>query len=470
MIDPSPDNELGLNDPSVFEISDADRMKYPFSDVSILESSEIHFVARAVRCGKWFALKGLAPGYRTDAGAEAMLRKEFELLVELQHPNIRRALSFEESPEFGPCIIMDYVEGPNLRDWLSSSHPLKERVRVAEEIANALSYIHGKGIVHRDIKPENIIVSRIGDIPVLIDFGLSDSDKFAILKGPGGTETYLSPEQKVSSVPHPKNDIYSLGILLKELLPERRFAPIASRCTGPFEKRPENAREIIRKLKASYRRPAALTVFLIFTVVIGVIFIIALRPEEKSVSQTPIPATSEISAPAHISDETIPTDNVASSTPVNITEPVQNVSQQQEHALPEKDISSEKDISATKTVTPQEKTYTSAALSHEKAFNEIVTLGYKTIDLSIAEEFDKLKDHDLNPAMLPENLDARQLSMIKDNFLRSIGINIKSNGSFTEKYPLKTEDITLMDKMLNNHIQQCQQKWKELRTQKISNP
>lgn len=469
MIDLNPDDKLGLNESSVFEISDADRMKYPFSDVCIIGGSEIHFVARAVRCGKWFAIKGLTSDYRNDAGAEAMLRKEFELLVDLQHPNIRRALSFEDSPEFGPCIIMDYVEGPNLRDWLASAPPLKERVRVAVEIADALSYIHGKGIVHRDIKPENIIISRIGSTPVLIDFGLSDSDKFVILKGPGGTETYLSPEQKVSSVPHLKNDIYSLGILLKELLPERRFAPIASRCTGPFEKRPENAQEIKRKLKRAYRLPAAFPSVLIFTVVIAGIFIVFLWPEEKSITQPPIITKSEISAQTPVFEGTIPTDPSAGSTPSAITEPEQNASQQPEVTLSGNDVSTEKAISASKTVAPPETTSSSASLSHEKAFNEIVNLGYKTIDLCIAEEFDKLKDPDTNPALLSEKLDARQLSMIKDNFLRSIRININSNGSFAEKYPLKEEDVERMDKMLNNHIEQCQQNWKELRTQKISN-
>ena len=470
MIDLNPDDELGLNDPSVFELSDADRMKYPFSDFALIGGSGIHFVARAVRCGKWFALKGLAPDYRNDAGAEAMLRKEFELLVDLQHPNVRRALSYEENPEFGPCIIMDYVEGPNLRDWLATARPLKERVRIAEEIADALSYIHGKGIVHRDIKPENIIVSRIGSHPVIIDFGLSDSDRFAILKGPGGTDRYLAPEQKISSDPHPKNDIYSLGILLKELLPERCFAPIASRCTGPFEKRPENVQEIKRKLKRAYRLPAAITLFLIFTVVIGVILIIIIRPEDKGASQTSLLIASESSALSPVSDETIPTDTLASSSTRNISEPEQNVSPQRGIPLAANDVTSEKATSANNTVAPPEKASSSATMNHEKAFNEIVNLGCKTIDLCIAEEFEKLKDQTSNPALLPEKLDDRQLSMIKDNFLRGIRIEINSNGSFSEKYPLKTEDIDKMDKMLNNHIQQCQQKWKELRTQKISNP
>lgn len=477
MFDHNSGNESELNEPSVFEIYDTDRMKYTFSDVSVIGGSEIHFVARAVRGGQWFVIKGLKQNHREDAGAEAMLRKEFELLVSMQHPNIRRALSFEDRREFGPCIIMDYIEGPNLRNWLATPRPLKERVKIALEIADALSYIHNKGIVHRDIKPENIIVSRIGGRPVIIDFGLSDSDRFAVLKSPGGTPPYVSPEQETSSIPDPKNDIYSFGILLKELLPERCFARIVSNCIAPIGRRSDSANGIGRSIRSAHRQLKLIVpgvLFLAIVVTLAIIFLPASsresteRQEGENISETlhgetvepqenfPKAYTLPGEAPGFEGEKA---NEYPENTSVHV---MKHTPESTPGSLQNNGITAKPDL-------PQNSTSKEVPLSHEKALNEILNLGYSTIDLCIAEEFEKLNDPDVDAALLPEKLDARKLKTIKDNYLRGIGINIRSGGSFLEKYPLKLEDIDFMDKKLNLHLQECQQKWKEIRTQKLSN-
>ena len=83
---------------------------------------------------------------------------------------------------------------------------------------DALAYMHSKQIIHRDIKPANIMVTHIGKNVKIIDFGLSDSDLFGVLKMPAGTYRYLAPEQLLQgAVAEPKADIYSLGMVMEDM-------------------------------------------------------------------------------------------------------------------------------------------------------------------------------------------------------------------------------------------------------------
>ena len=112
---------------------------------------------------------------------------------------------------------MEYIDGIHLREYLNSknynSHVI---LKILDELCQALSYIHSLQIIHRDLKPENILITRNGSNVKLIDFGLSDTDSYSILKHPAGTLKYASPEQKVPQTTiYNKADIYSLGVILE---------------------------------------------------------------------------------------------------------------------------------------------------------------------------------------------------------------------------------------------------------------
>jgi len=105
-------------------------------------------------------------------------------------------------------------------------------------------YIHAKQIVHRDLKPSNIIITHNGNHVKLIDFGLSDTDDFAILKQPAGTPGFISPEQAASRQADIRNDIFSIGCILEKILPNKPYTAIIKRCKAPIAQRYANVDEL----------------------------------------------------------------------------------------------------------------------------------------------------------------------------------------------------------------------------------
>ena len=126
-----------------------------FTDVEILSTSEVNVVAKAKRYGRWWLLKGLRKEVAAEASYQQRLRKELEILMLLQHPNVVAAYGIEVVEGLGRCIVMEYVDGVTLKEWLAEKPSRRMRLRVMLEIADAVAYIHTKGIVHRDLKPTN---------------------------------------------------------------------------------------------------------------------------------------------------------------------------------------------------------------------------------------------------------------------------------------------------------------------------
>jgi len=227
-----------------------------FTDVEILHTSEVNIVARAKRYGRWWLLKGLNKKVAQETAYQQRLRKELELLMELQHPHVATAIGIEKVEGLGDCIVMEYVEGITLKKWLQAAHSRKERRRIAMQLLDAVSYIHSKGIVHRDLKPENIIITLNGDQVKLIDFGLADTDSHTILKQPAGTEKYMSPEQKQTAMADVRNDIYSLGVIFSQM--NLSYDAIILRCQKPIESRYQNISELTEAIRRRDRRKTRL--------------------------------------------------------------------------------------------------------------------------------------------------------------------------------------------------------------------
>ena len=147
--------------------------------------------------------------------------REAKALAQLDHPNIIRISDFGEY-EHRPYLVMEYIPGGTLKQRLGKPIPWREAVRFIIPIARALGYAHQQGIIHRDVKPSNILVGKAG-IPILTDFGIAkifDNEQTADLTGTMGVGTpeYMAPEQIASKSFDHRVDIYSLGIVLYEMI------------------------------------------------------------------------------------------------------------------------------------------------------------------------------------------------------------------------------------------------------------
>lgn len=221
-----------------------------FTEVEIIRTTEFNVLARAKRYGKWWMLKGVAPKAAGNMAHIQMLRKEFETIMSLNCPAVVQAVSLEPVGDLGMCIVMEYVEGKTLNSFLETNPPKRERLRILAQLLDAVGYIHSHGIAHRDLKPSNIMVADNGGGVKIIDFGLADSDRNAILKQPGGTRRYMSPEQETLYECDVRNDIYSLGVILQDMNLGWKYRHIAARCVLPIDKRYQS----IADLKEAFRR------------------------------------------------------------------------------------------------------------------------------------------------------------------------------------------------------------------------
>ena len=127
----------------------------------------------AVRYGKRYVLKCLKTDFRYTPVYRQALMKEFEIGLQLDHPNICRTISMEQVGDLGECIVMEYVDGETLEAAVKGGKMTEEVVhKIAAQLLDAMEYMHAKQIVHRDIKPSNIMLTHRGGDVKLMDSSL----------------------------------------------------------------------------------------------------------------------------------------------------------------------------------------------------------------------------------------------------------------------------------------------------------
>lgn len=220
-----------------------------FTDITPIPCKGYNLLCKAKRYGRWWMLKGLKPEFREQEIYRSLLRKEFEILISLQHPNIVSASSLEEIPGLGACIVMEWIEGRTFDAFLQEFSE-GTLLPIIFQLLDALQYLHAKQIMHRDLKPSNIMITYNGNHVKLIDFGLSDADSYAILKQPAGTLGFTAPEQVTARQADIRNDIYSLGCVLEEMNLGKKYAAIIARCKAPISERYQHVEEIKRDISA----------------------------------------------------------------------------------------------------------------------------------------------------------------------------------------------------------------------------
>ena len=134
-----------------------------FTDFSPVSSNGFSLLVRAKRHGRWWLLKGLKEQYRQDTVYQVLLQKEYEIACQLQHPMIVSVFSLEEVEGLGLCIVMEWIEGLTLKEWLAQGkHSRKQRRHVADMLMEALAYVQSRQTQHRDLKPSNIMLTHDG--------------------------------------------------------------------------------------------------------------------------------------------------------------------------------------------------------------------------------------------------------------------------------------------------------------------
>ena len=258
------------------------RVSDKFTDFAELPSKGHCLLMKAQRYGIWNVLKGLKPEYAADKQFVQMLTKEYTLMVGLNHPNIVRTYGHENVPELGECIIMEYVDGRTLADFVRENPNASQRRQVAEELLDALAYCHKKQIVHQDLKPSNILITHDGDHVKIIDFGLSDSHEWAILKEPAFTKAYAAPEQLAGEEVDNRTDIYAFGIILRQMFP-KRYGSVIRKCLQPRrEKRYSSAERILNDIRlADNRRKRIPVVAIALAILIALAIFIGNRLYQK---------------------------------------------------------------------------------------------------------------------------------------------------------------------------------------------
>src|SRR5215203_3688387 len=180
------------------------------------------FLAHDRILGRDVALKVLKEHYAKDAQFVGRFRREAQSAAALNHPNVVQVYDQGRFEDGRYYIAMEHVPAGNLKDRIDRTGPLDaaEATRLTSQVAEALRVAHERGMVHRDIKPQNVLLDEAGEAKVA-DFGIALAASRTSTSGTNllfGTPSYMSPEQAMGERVGPESDLYSLGVVLYEML------------------------------------------------------------------------------------------------------------------------------------------------------------------------------------------------------------------------------------------------------------
>jgi serine/threonine-protein kinase len=188
------------------------------------------YLCEDTELGRQVAVKTLVRSWRSSKDVVSMFLSEARALAGLDHPGLVRVhdvLAEDEAGERVPYLVMEYIKGSSLESLISErALPLSEALRLLAEVADALAYCHGRGLLHRDVKPANILVTAADAVEradalrhaKLIDFGIARSLSTLAQRGTElrGTPAYMAPEQVLGARLSPATDLYALGVTIFE--------------------------------------------------------------------------------------------------------------------------------------------------------------------------------------------------------------------------------------------------------------
>ena len=265
------------------------------TDYELLSDSGHNLVYRAQMGGKWVVLKAAKPTEGEQTRNQLLLEREFEIMHRLDSIYVVQTISMVDDPQLGRSILMEYVHGRSLDKFVAGNPTSTERRRVADELMEALIFLHERQIVHGDLKPSNILITDSGNHVRLIDFGFSDNEAF-IAKNIGTSPSISSPDQLPTDVLKPERDIYALGKMLALLFPHS-IKPVIRRCLASDRSRYISVRQVRAALHRYWRMRWLMPWILAITTIIA--FVIVFQPNPTETAQiSEIQTDTEVVVPA----------------------------------------------------------------------------------------------------------------------------------------------------------------------------
>lgn len=265
------------------------------TDYELLSDSGHNLVYRAQMGGKWVILKAAKPDEGEQTRNQLLLEREFEIMHRLDSIYVVQTIAMVDDPQLGRSILMEYVHGRPLDKFVAGNPTSTERRRVADELMEALIFLHDRQIVHGDLKPSNILITDSGNHVRLIDFGFSDNEAF-IAKNIGTSPSISTEEQLPTDVLLPERDIYALGKILSLLFPHS-LKPVIRRCLASDRSRYISVRQVRAALHRYWRMRWLMPWILAITTIIA--FVIVFLPNPTETAQiSEIQTDTEVVVPA----------------------------------------------------------------------------------------------------------------------------------------------------------------------------